>query len=65
MNLSSWVVRVGVIAGLTYAAYKYLPLGNVGKTVALAIGGVSAAGVVTANVPLAAQLISGNVVATQ
>jgi hypothetical protein len=57
--LSSWYVRAGIVAGLTWIAYRYLPVDTVGKTVALAIGGVAAASIVAANVPLVGTALSG------
>jgi hypothetical protein len=57
--LSSWYVRAGIVAGITWAAWKYLPLGPVGKTVALAVGGVAAASIVAGNVPLIGNALAG------
>lgn len=59
--LSQWWVRAGIVAGLTWAAYKYLPIPNVGKTLVLAIGGVAAAGVVAGSVPLVREALAGQV----
>jgi hypothetical protein len=57
--LNSWWARAGIVAGLTWLGWKYLPLGATGKTVVLAVGGVSAAMIVGSNVPLAAAVMSG------
>lgn len=59
MNLTSWPVRAAIVAGLTYAAYRYLPLGSVGKTVAIAVGGVATASIVAGNIPLLGNALSG------
>jgi hypothetical protein len=64
--LSWWWVRLGIVAGVTFVAYRYLPKvipGDAGviKTIALAVGGVSGVAIVAANVPYVANLVSGTV----
>lgn len=59
MNLQSWPARVAIVAGFTYLAYRFLPVGSVGKTIVLAIGGVSAAGIMAAHVPLLGAAVTG------
>ena len=56
--LNSWYVRAALVAGATYVAYKYAPAGA-GKTIALAIGGISVAGIVAGSVPLVGQVMAG------
>jgi len=58
MNLDNWLVRAGIVAGLTYLAMRYIPAGAL-RTGVLAVGAVSVAGIVGSNVPLAGALISG------
>lgn len=58
--LNTWWARAGIVAGLTWVAWKYLPgLNATGKTVVLAVGGVAAASIVAANVPLVGSALSG------
>jgi len=57
--LNNWIVRAGIVAGITYLGWKHLPLGATGKTVLLAIGGVSTALVVASNVPLVNAVMAG------
>lgn len=57
--MDNWMVRTAIVAGLTYAAVRFLPVGVVGKTVAIAVGGVAAAGIVAANVPLLGSVLNG------
>lgn len=52
-------VRAGIVAGLTWAAYKYLPVGTVGKTIVLAVGGVAATSIVAGAVPLLGNALAG------
>lgn len=59
MGLDHWLVRLGVVVGATWAAHKFLPLGAVGKTVVLAVGGISGAAIVAANVPLVNAVMAG------
>lgn len=56
--LSKPLVRAGIVAGLTYLAYKYAPAG-VGKTVALAVGSVAAVGVASQAVPMIGSVLNG------
>ena len=58
--LNSWWARAALVAGGTYLAWRYIPnLGPTGKTVVLAIGGVSAAAIVANNVPLIGTVLAG------
>jgi len=57
--LSRWWVRVGIVGGLTYLAYRYLPAGSIWRTGAVAVGAVSAATIVASNVPLVNQVLAG------
>jgi hypothetical protein len=59
--LSSWYIRAALVGFGTYFAWKHLPIGPVGKTITLAIGGVATAGIVAGNSPIVAQLLAGNV----
>jgi hypothetical protein len=52
---SKWWFRAAVLAGLTYAAYRWLPVGTIGKTVTLAIGGVA----VASTLPVVGSVIGG------
>lgn len=56
--LSKWYVRAAIVGGITYFAYKYAPAG-VGKTIALAVGGVSMAGIIGTNVPALGAVMNG------
>jgi hypothetical protein len=56
---SSWYFRAGVVAGLTWLAYRYIPVPGPGKTAIVALGAVSIAGIVAANVPLLGQVLAG------
>jgi hypothetical protein len=57
--LSSWWFRAGVVAGLTWAAYRYLPVPGVGKTAIVAVGAVSIAGIIGSNIPLLGSVMQG------
>jgi hypothetical protein len=60
MNLfSQWWFRAGVVGGLTWAAYRFLPVPGVGKTAIVALGAVSIAGIIASQVPLVSQLMAG------
>jgi hypothetical protein len=59
MNLlDNPLVRLAIVAGLTYAAWRYLP-NTVSKTIALAVGGTSGAVIVGNAVPLVGSLMAG------
>jgi hypothetical protein len=57
--LSSWYVRAGIVAGLTWLAYRYIPVPGPGKTAIVALGAVSVAAIVANNVPLIGQVMAG------
>jgi hypothetical protein len=57
--LSQWWARAAIVGGLTWLAYKYLPVGSVGKTVVLAVGGVAAAGIVAGSIPMVGMALAG------
>jgi hypothetical protein len=57
--MDSPFIRAAIVAGLTYAAYRWLPLGVVGKTITLAVGGVSVVGVLAPAVPLLGNALNG------
>jgi hypothetical protein len=58
--MNSWIVRAGVVVGLTYLAYRFAPAG-VARSAVIAIGAVSTAGLVASGVPQVGALLSGNV----
>jgi len=57
--LSSWYFRAGIVAGLTWLAYRYIPVPGPGKTAIVALGAVSIAGIMAANMPLIGQVLAG------
>jgi hypothetical protein len=57
--LSSWYFRAGIVAGLTWLAYRYVPVAGAGKTAIIALGAVSIAGILSSNVPLVGQVLAG------
>lgn len=56
--LAKPLVRAGIVAGLTYLAYRHLPAG-VGKTLALAIGGMATTSVLSQSFPLIGNVLQG------
>jgi hypothetical protein len=57
--LNSWYFRAGIVAGLTWLAYRYVPVPGPGKTAIVALGAVSVAGIIATNVPGLNQVLAG------
>jgi hypothetical protein len=57
--LSQWWVRAGIVGGLGWLAYRYLPVGGPGKTAVIAITAISITGIVGSNMPLVRSVLAG------
>jgi len=57
--LNQWWVRAGVVAGLGFLAYRFLPVPAVGKTAIVALTAFGVAGAVASGVPLVGNMLVG------
>jgi len=57
--LNTWYVRAGVVAGLGFLAYRFLPVPSIGKTAIVALTAFGVAGAVASGVPLVGNILAG------
>jgi hypothetical protein len=56
---STWYFRAGVVAGLGFLAYRFLPVPAVGKTAIVALTAFGVAGAVASGVPMVGNVLQG------